>query len=138
MPRKDASRPVRAREVELEIDERPAALIALRERFAQFRAESERGARVLAALCQGVTRGALLRGCGIQGSQLDAWKRAVPRPSARSRRDAGEDVRVFAVVDDARSAGTGAAAADPPLELRVGPWSVTVRVAGSEPSHGGR
>ncbi|MBK8011680.1 MAG: hypothetical protein IPK13_10030 [Deltaproteobacteria bacterium] len=146
MPRKNGSRPARARGVELEIDPRPAALIALTERFAQFRAESERGTRVpaelraaaLAALRQGAAQGALQRDCQISRSQLDAWRRAAAAPSTRSRRATGEDARIFAVVDEALPVDERAAAAEPPLELRVGPWSVTVRLAGGEPGQGGR
>ena len=146
MPRRSASRPARARGVELGNDERPAALIALTERFAQFRADRERGARVpgelrvaaLAALRQGVTQGALLRGCRISWSQLDAWKRAAARASMKSQRAAGEDARVFAVVDEARPVGEQAETAEHTLELRAGPWSVTVRLAEGGPGQGGR
>ncbi|MBK8011728.1 MAG: hypothetical protein IPK13_10270 [Deltaproteobacteria bacterium] len=102
-------------------------MIALTERFAQFRAESERGTRVpaelRAAALAALRQGALQRDCQISRSQLDAWRRAAAAPSTRSRPATGEDARIFAVVDEALPVDERAATAEPPLELRVGPWS---------------
>ena len=136
MPRGRESQQVRG-----EMDEVPAALSALAERFARFRASHQRCARVppelraaaLSVLREGVTEGALRRACGLSWSQLDAWmSRAADRPGLGP----AEAVRVFSVVDDARPGGPQAVAAEQPLELRAGPWCVTVRFAWSEP--GGR
>ena len=139
MPRRRESQRVRGSEHEK--DEVPASLSALAERFARFRASHQRCARVppelraeaLSVLREGVTAGGLRRACGLSWSQLDAWmSRAADRPG----RSPEEAVRFFSVVDDARPGGPQAVAAEQPLELRAGPWCVTVRFAGSEP--GGR
>lgn len=143
MPRERDSQRVRGGEYE--IDEVPAALSALAERFARFRASHQRCARVppelraaaLAVLLEGVTEGALRRACGISWSQLDAWMSRAADRSRPGLRPA-EAVRVFSVVDDARPGGPQAVAAEQTLELRAGPWSVTVRFAGPEPEPGGR
>ncbi len=144
MPReRSASQPARARGAEFESDEVSAALNALTKLFARFRARHQRCARVpadlraaaLAVLREGVTEGALRRACRISCSQLDAWIRRAPNRS-RPGSSPADAVRVFSVVDDARPGGPQAVAAEQTLELRAGPWSVTVRFAGSEP--GGR
>jgi transposase-like protein len=145
MPRERDSQPARARGGKYKSDEVPTALSALAERFARFRASHQRGARVppelraaaLAVLRQGVTEGALRRNCGIAWSQLDVWKKCATGRS-RSSPSPAEAVRVFSVVDDARPGGPRAVAAEQTLELRAGPWSVTVRFAGPEPAPGGR
>jgi hypothetical protein len=65
------------------------------------------------------------RTCGISFGQVMAWKEA--------RRPKAPDVRVFSVVGEeavphlAPRATTSVAA--PELELRLGPWSVSVRLA---------
>lgn len=129
MPKNNnASRPIRARRVGVD-----KKLRALQELLARFRAESGRGARVpaelraaaLAALREGASERAL-RSCGISWSQLEAWKRRAARDVAGSRRGAPEDVRVFSVIDEVHPV----AATEQVLELRAGPWAVTVRLAG--------
>ena len=145
MPRERDTQPARARRGEYESDEVPAVLSAVAERFARFRASHQRYERVpaelraaaLAVLRQGVTEGALRQACRISWSQLDAW---MSRAADRSRPGSSpaEAVRVFSVVDDARPSGPQAVAAEQTLELRAGPWSVTVRFAGPELEPGGR
>jgi hypothetical protein len=106
-----------------------SALAELESRFARFRREQARGARVpeelraavVAAVAQGVRPGELQRTCGVTWSQVMTWQ---ARGAAK--------VRVFSVVDEPRedppqpleSTGGGA------LELRLGPWTVSVRLAG--------
>lgn len=113
----------------------PPALAELEGRFARFRQEHSRGARVpedlraaaLAALREGVGVGALHRTCGVSWSQVMAWKgarRATPaKPAAEPT-----DVRVFSVVDQIREPSAGHE-----LELRLGPWSVSVRLVDPRP-----
>ncbi len=118
-----------------------AVLAKLEVRFAEFRRSHAPGARVptelrtaaLAALERGVAAGDLYRTCRISWGQVHAWKAAAAEGEAT-------DARVFSVVDDAPvhqvepslSLGHG-------LELRLGPWSVSVRLAdpGSSPERGG-
>ena len=109
-----------------------SALAELESRFARFRREQPRGARVpeelraavVAAVAQGVRPGELQRTCGVTWSQVMTWQ---------ARRAA--KVRVFSVVDEPRedppqpSESTGGGA----LELRIGPWTVSVRLAGPGP-----
>lgn len=110
----------------------------LQARFARFRAESGRGARVpgdlraaaLAALHDGVSQGDLSRACRISWSQVDAWKRRAAGERARSPAKEPGGLRAFSVVDDARPVERRSAG-DGPLELRLGPWAVTVRLAPS-------
>jgi hypothetical protein len=80
------------------------------------------------ALLREVAPGAVYRTCGISLGQVLAWK-------ARSAK--APDVRVFSVVEEEGekavprlAAGATASAAAPELELRLGPWSVSVRLAG--------
>ena len=143
MPKEVASQLSRARGVQTETDKASLALSALAERFARFRGSHQRYARVpqelraaaLAVLRQGVPEGALRGACGISSSQLVTWmKRSAD--SSRAVASVAEAVGVFDVVDDARPGGTQVGAAEQTLELRAGPWFMTVRFAGSEP--GGR
>lgn len=108
------------------------SLPELEARFARFRRTHERGARVpqdlreaaLASLEGGVSAGQLRRGCGVSWAQLESWKAS--RSAARPGEGQDPAVRVLSIVDDdgdAPSRGAGAGA----LELRFGPWSVTVR-----------
>jgi hypothetical protein len=108
----------------------------LGKRFAQFRAENPRGARIpqelrtaaVAAWAQGVGPSAFERVCRVSWSQLKAWQ-------ARARRDGSveKQVRVFSVVDEAAPAAEYQPAIPRPaqreLEFRLGPWSVSVRFA---------
>ncbi len=125
-----------------------AVLGDLKERFARFRAKHRRGTRVpgelraatLAALRKGVTTGEVYRSCGVSWGQLEAWKagRKSSRTRAKKRDAEPADVRVFSVVDGEPEAVQRPALGDPldeELELRLGRWSVRVRLA--EPARGG-
>lgn len=139
--------------------DRTPGLRELAARFARFRQQHQRGARVpkdlraaaLAALQNGSTPGDLYRSCGISWSQVTAWKagdltpssvRAAPAQLARgtkarkarnraSRPSRTADARVFTVTEAPQPGSLGQE-----LELRLGPWAVSVRVA--EPGHTGR
>ena len=121
--------------------EEPAALVALGKRFARFRREHPRGARIpddlreaALVLLREVAPADLYRSCGISFGQVVAWK------EARARRPESADVRVFSVVAEEAAAERPALAvpATPPeLELRVGPWSVRVSLAGHGPADRG-
>ena len=116
-----------------------SALVELAGRFARFRRERGRGARVpfelraaaLAALESGVKRGELNRACGVSWSQLMTWK--ANGGGATKPMGAAGDVRAFSVIDEPVAGGTTAVANDQVLELRLGPWSVSVRLSHSEP-----
>jgi hypothetical protein len=113
----------------------PSALVKLGKRFARFRREHPRGTRIpddlraaALALLREVVPADLYRTCGISSGQVMAWK------EAKARRTESQDVRVFSVVDEApvgRPEPT-LPAAEPALELRLGPWSVSVRLWGPE------
>lgn len=117
----------------------PAKLVALGKRFARFRREHARGTRIpdelrtaALALLREAAPADVYRICGISFGQVMAWKEAA------ARRPETPDVRVFSVVDEepaprlVPSATTSAAA--PTLELRFGPWAVSVRIVEPEPS----
>lgn len=114
----------------------PSALAELAGRFARFRREHPRGARVplelrsaaLAALKSGVRQGDLCRALGVSWSQVMTWK-ASDRGAAMPGGGEAAGVRVFSVVD-APIAQRVPSAPDEPLELRLGPWSVSVRLTG--------
>lgn len=122
-----------------------AVLADVEDRFARFRAEHPRGARVpselraaaLAALRAGVSAGALYRACGISWSQLETWKSGQQSP-VRSRSRAGRaapaDMRVFSVVDTDPTERADATSPGQDLEVRLGRWSLRVRLA--EPGRG--
>jgi hypothetical protein len=114
-------------------------LAELERRFAQFRRDHPRGTRVsvdlkeaaLAVMATGVAAGAISRTCGVSWSQLMAWKGARrSAPSARARRGTkpAPDVRVFSVVDEPVDREAPALSTDNALELRLGPWSISVRL----------
>jgi hypothetical protein len=115
-----------------------SALTELAARFARFRREHPRGARVpeelraaaLASLREGVAPGALYRACGVSWGQVAAWKGRAPSANAEAT-----DVRVFSVVDESIRRAEPAISAGHELELRLGPWSVSVRLA--DLAHGG-
>jgi hypothetical protein len=118
----------------------PSVLADLEVRFARFRAEHPRGTRVpielraaaLAALGRGVTAGDLYRTCGIGWSQLEAWKSEHDSVRKRGRRDAAGDVRVFSVVEaEPLDRQATVSAVEDEIELRLGRWSVRVRLADS-------
>jgi hypothetical protein len=119
-----------------------AQLVALGKRFARFRKEHPRGARVpdelrsaALALLREVAPAEVYRTCGISFGQVMAWK------EAQARGAAVPDVRVFSVVDEEETPRLAPKAADlagaPELELRLGPWSVSVRLVGAGPSERG-
>jgi hypothetical protein len=117
----------------------PSALVELGERFARFRREHRRGTRIpdelregALALLRDFTPADLYRTCGISLAQVVAWKEA---KAGRTESDPA-DVRVFSVVDEepARRPEPSVAAAMPELELRVGPFVVSVRLAGHGPA----
>lgn len=85
-------------------------------------------AAALAAIESGVKRGELCRACGVSWSQLVTWKGGATKPMG-----AAGDVRVFSVIDEPVAGGTTAVASDQVLELRLGSWSVSVRLSHSEP-----
>jgi hypothetical protein len=109
----------------------------LTKRFAAFRRENPRHTRipgglraaVLAAMQRGVTPTRLRRTCGLSKKQLTCWQGSswVRTPSfARV-----EPARVFSVVGETplpRAAAAAVAGAEE-LELRLGRWSVSVRLA---------
>jgi hypothetical protein len=112
-------------------------LARLERRFAEFRAAHPRGTRVpgelrgaaLALLDQGVSANRLHAACGVSTAQLRAWRAG----AGQAEREASElgDVRVFSVLDGGPTRDETLAPAGPPvaLELRFGPWAVTVRLA---------
>jgi hypothetical protein len=126
------------------LTDRATALAELERDFTDFRAQASRGtripdairARVVAALKEGVSMTSLRRRCGVTREQVIAWQRS-PRGGAVRPTRATPEVRVFDVADDARSATTRQAGTDEqPLELRLGPWSISVRLI--EPAVAGR
>lgn len=116
-------------------------LADVEERFARFRAEHPPGTRIpdelreaaLVALRAGVAAGALYRTCRISWSQLETWKAAQTsaiRTRRRTRRAGRSDVRVFSVVDaKPMDQGVPSKPAEQDLELRLGRWSLRVRLA---------
>jgi transposase-like protein len=115
-------------------------LTELGRRFALFRAERGAGARVpkelrgavFEALRDGVTVRELRRECGVTGSQISRWE-ASREGIAKGVRRQTSKVRAFSVVEDV----TPKAVPEQALELRVGPWAVSVRLAGQPPVGGG-
>ena len=119
-----------------------AQLVALGKQFARFRKEYPRGTRVpdelrsaALALLRDVAPAEVYRTCGISFGQVMAWK------EAQARSALVPDVRVFSVVDEAPRPRLGPKVAEsapvPELELRLGSWSVTVRLVGAGPSERG-
>lgn len=114
-------------------DAQKAVLADLAKRFAQFRKEHRRHTRVpqelreaVLAVVGKVPPGDLYRACGVSFRQVMTWK------AAKARSSEAPDVRVFSVVDDKGSAqphSTGITSA-PELELRFGPWTVSVQLTG--------
>lgn len=109
----------------------PTELVELGKRFARFRQEHRQGTRIpddlraaALELLRAVAPADVYRTCGISFGQVMAWK---------ARRPKAPDVRVFSVVGGEPVAQLApratASVAAPELELRLGPWSVSVRVA---------
>lgn len=136
------TRPVNARPAHPRAD-KTAVIEDLEARFAAFRRHSRPFARIppdlreaiLAAVRQGVSPGQLRRVCGLSTSQLDQWRRPAPGrggPVAELR-----PARVFSVMDAApapSSPPVATSAQGDALELRLGPWSVSVRLAPQQPA----
>jgi hypothetical protein len=112
---------------------------ALRRRFAAFRRAHKRHTRVPAdlrvavaeAMEQGVRPEALRRACSLTTQQLERWAKERGQQPVQSQGGPG-DARIFSVVDDEPavvSGGEGECGGQP-LHLRVGPWSISVRLAG--------
>lgn len=120
----------------------PAALAELEARFSRFRQEHPRGTRVpgelraaaLAVLREGVDPAALQRTCGVSRKQVIAWKGGRRSTPAKPPAAESTDVRAFTVVDDPIRERT--ASAGQQLELRLGPWSISVRLV--DPRAAGR
>lgn len=117
-----------------------AALVELGRRFARFRKDHRRGTRLpddlkaatLAALRQ-MPAADVYRTCGVSFRQVMSWKAAKERAASQP------DVRVFTVVDEepAPPANPTVSATASELTLRVGPWSVSVRLVGDGAMRGG-
>ena len=119
-------------------------LAKLERRFTRFRSEHAGGTRIpeelragcLVAIEAGVAPGALYAACGVSWSQVDAWKTRAASQQPAPVAEAG--ARVFTVVDDPPAQSGGASPlVEQALELRVGPWSVSVRLADAVPGSGG-
>jgi hypothetical protein len=115
-------------------------LARLGERFARFRRERPRGTRypddlreAALALLREVEPGALYRTCGVSFRQVMAWKAARRDAPEKARGTELAKVRVFSVVDEEPAVRLelepSGWAAEPELELQLGPWSVSVRRA---------
>jgi len=116
-------------------------LAELARRYARFRRKHPRGARIpselraatLAALEKGVSPSELHRSCGVSWNQVAAWRAARSTGDRVAREgDDATDVRVFSVVDEPALEGGAPkleAGREAELELRLGSWSVTVRLA---------
>jgi hypothetical protein len=127
----------------------PSTLAELGKQFARFRSEHRRGARYPDELREGallllgeVAPEALYRACGISFRQVMAWKAARRLPPAKTLEAEPAEVRVFSVVDEEPvvrlEPGSAGRAAGAVLELRVGPWSVSVRLVDGGPALRGR
>jgi len=125
------------------------ALARLGRRFARFRSERSRGTRypdklrrAALALLAEVEPDALYRTCGVSFRQVMAWKEAT---ATRAVASAPPKARVFTVVDR-ESEARGASSAELPtvhaaetgVELRLGPWTVSVRLTGRTSAERGR
>ena len=121
-----------------------SAIIAnLAARFAAFRRTHRRFARiprdlraeVVASLRRGVSPGRLCTTCRVSTSQLALWRRAAGAGAPSSAGDPG--ARIFSVVEETPTPAPGSvgvvSAASDALELRLGPWAVSVRLVGQQP-----
>lgn len=134
MPRSPNSSPDRFAE--------PALIADLAERFAAFRRTHPRFARIprdlraeaVAALGQGASPSQLCTACGVSGSQLALWRQASGGRAPSATVDLG--ARIFAVAEETPAPGATdpAPSATDALELRLGPWSVSVRLVAQQPA----
>lgn len=109
----------------------------LTRRFATFRRNNPRHTRipgdlraaVVVAMRRGVTATRLRRACGLSTSQLARWRASARAPSRSTV--SSQHARVFSVVGEAPPRPPEPTAPSPAhdLELRLGPWSVSVRLA---------
>ena len=123
-----------------------ATVDELTTRFATFRRDNPRNTRipddlraaVVVAIRRGVTATRLRRACGLSTSQLAQW-RASARGPLRST-PGSQHARVFSVVGEAPPRPPQPTAPPPAhdLELRLGPWSVSVRLAAQTDTRRGR
>ena len=114
----------------------------LANRFAAFRRGSPRFARVphelreavVAAIRQGVPPGLLRRECGVSTSQLDHWQVGFRHSGASRSGDEPPKARAFSVVGAGSPSSSGSTdwANGDALELRIGPWSISVRMASQQ------
>lgn len=123
-----------------------SAVGELADRFEKFRREHLRGTRfpddlraaTLRALRKGVSVYELHRACGVSYGQIAAWKarhvggRVVSTESQQNHEE--PDVRVFSVVDEPPIRRAESLIGEQELELRLGSWSVRVRL--SDPTAG--
>lgn len=115
-----------------------ATVVDLGRRFDAFRKHNRRHAPIPAelraavarALSQGAEPVELRRACRLSGTQLERWSAEVANVGSGSAAEP-DAARVFSVVEDSPDSGARATAAvgSEPLELRVGPWSVSIRLA---------
>jgi hypothetical protein len=110
----------------------------LGERFAAYRRRSRRFARVprelraalVGALREGVRPSRLRRACGVSAKQLELWRLAAGAGSSGA--ELGR-ARVFSVIDAAPAPGgpplQAAFSESEVLELHLGRWSISVRLA---------
>ena len=125
-----------------------ATVDELKERFAVFHREYPRNTRipgdlraaVIAAMRRDVSATRLRRACGLSTSQLARWLARDQDPAPFPLR--AQHARVFSVVGETPPRPPKPTAPPPTheLELRIGQWSVSVRLAerratgrGSEP-----
>jgi hypothetical protein len=101
---------------------------------------SELRVAVLTAIARGVTPGLVRRACGLSGHQLKRWGKgsaarvATPALAPTLSPALATEVRparIFSVTTEAtaRSPKPAAQPLTDALELRLGPWSVCVRLA---------
>ena len=123
----------------------PSTLAELERRFAEFRALNAPGTRVpeelraavLGALNAGLRVCALRGSCGLSYGQVARWKGGRPRVKS-NRWGESAKVRAFSVVEDPlTSRSTPEVPREEALELRVGAWAVSVRLAGPTPARRG-
>lgn len=141
-------RRVRYEPADTDLRARPSDVAAVDElgaRFATFhsknpphtRIPNDLRAAVIAAMRRGVTAARLRHACGLSTSQLARWRALLRGPSCSALKS--EQPRVFSVVGEVPPRPLESSSLPPAhdLELRLGPWSVSVRLAAlPEPRQG--
>ncbi len=122
-----------------------SVLAELAGRYARFRREHPRGARIpsdlrastLAALEKGVAASELYRSCGVSWSQVVTWQLGHRSSADQAAKGDVEPavVRAFSVADG-HDGGAPVLSVSHELELRLGCWSITVRLAESDRTEG--